>query len=143
MPSHFCYIIENETRTKTYVGYTTTPLKRIRQHNGEIKGGAKYTSRNGTKWTYVAIVSSPLPLPHFDNHIALSLEWHMKPHGKNHILRTMEPVKGRIQLLAKALAREKFNTLPIWIHVFDEARIAAFKTALAHLENVEIVNNCD
>jgi predicted GIY-YIG superfamily endonuclease len=27
-----------------YVGATTDPLRRLRQHNGEIKGGGRYTS---------------------------------------------------------------------------------------------------
>lgn len=28
-----------------YVGMTTDPKRRLRQHNGEIKGGGRYTSR--------------------------------------------------------------------------------------------------
>ena len=39
-----CYIIYN--KNKSYVGITNNLNKRIRQHNGMIKGGAKYTTSN-------------------------------------------------------------------------------------------------
>ena len=29
-----------------YAGITTDPARRLRQHKGEIKGGARYTARN-------------------------------------------------------------------------------------------------
>jgi putative endonuclease len=36
-----------------YTGITTNPTKRIRQHNGEITGGAKYTrSRRPCRMVY-------------------------------------------------------------------------------------------
>jgi len=37
-----CYILENGR--STYVGITNNRVKRLRQHNSEISGGAKYTS---------------------------------------------------------------------------------------------------
>lgn len=39
---YFTYILECADTT-LYIGKTTDPQKRLRQHNGEIKGGAKYT----------------------------------------------------------------------------------------------------
>jgi len=39
------YVIVSFNRT--YVGSTTNPLRRLRQHNGEIKGGAKSTRGKG------------------------------------------------------------------------------------------------
>jgi predicted GIY-YIG superfamily endonuclease len=107
LKKQFCYIVINESRRNTYVGYTVTPPKRLRQHNGEIKGGAKYTSRHGPGWSFVLVLTSSSPT--FDNHVALSLEWHMKPHGKqrassNHV----DIVQRRIDLIIKALANPKF-----------------------------------
>lgn len=43
MSSFFIYILECSDKT-LYIGKTTDIKKRLRQHNGEIKGGAKYTS---------------------------------------------------------------------------------------------------
>jgi predicted GIY-YIG superfamily endonuclease len=50
------YVIESQTRFRNrkgrlcaapfYVGATTHMPRRIRQHNGEIKGGGKYTSKH-------------------------------------------------------------------------------------------------
>jgi predicted GIY-YIG superfamily endonuclease len=41
---HYCYILYDKTSHRTYVGYTTEPTRRLRQHQGIIKGGAKYTT---------------------------------------------------------------------------------------------------
>lgn len=48
------YLLSNGTRT--YVGSTTDPARRLRQHNGEIMGGARSTSGKGP-WHIVAYVS--------------------------------------------------------------------------------------
>lgn len=49
------YLIVNATYT--YVGITNDLKKRLRQHNAEIKGGAKYTKDRGNGWKYALIVS--------------------------------------------------------------------------------------
>ena len=43
MKSWHVYLIFNENYT--YIGATNNLKQRIRKHNGEIKGGAKYTTR--------------------------------------------------------------------------------------------------
>ena len=37
------YLLENSFNLKTYLGITNNLEKRIKQHNGILKGGAKYT----------------------------------------------------------------------------------------------------
>ena len=49
---YVCYIIFNNKCS--YVGITNNIKRRLRQHNGEIKGGAKYTSiyNKESLWQY-------------------------------------------------------------------------------------------
>ena len=41
---YLVYILKSKCCEKTYVGMTNDFFHRLRQHNGEIKGGAKYTT---------------------------------------------------------------------------------------------------
>ena len=53
-----CYLLRSlkpTARGQTYIGFTLTPWRRIRQHNGEVKGGAKKTSRH-RPWEMLAFV---------------------------------------------------------------------------------------
>ena len=43
---YYVYLLINNVHNRTYLGITNNLKRRIRQHNCEIKGGAKYTSRN-------------------------------------------------------------------------------------------------
>lgn len=69
-----CYLIYN-SEGRTYIGYTNNFRERIRKHNGEISGGAKYTTAHkGAKgWEPAAIVAG---FP--DKCWAMSFEWRMK-----------------------------------------------------------------
>ena len=52
---YYCYIITNGK--STYNGYTVNLKKRLRQHNGELCGGAKATCNKGP-WWYIVIITS-------------------------------------------------------------------------------------
>ena len=54
LPPWSFYIIEN--KGCTYAGVSPDPVKRLRKHNGELSGGAKYTQRKGAGWTHVCLV---------------------------------------------------------------------------------------
>lgn len=65
------YIIQN--KGCTYAGVSPDPVKRLRKHNGEISGGAKYTLSKGPGWTHVCLVHG------FKTKIqALQFEWASK-----------------------------------------------------------------
>lgn len=65
-----CYLLRSlASPGKTYVGFTVNPARRLRQHNGEIKGGARRT-RRGQPWEMVAFVHG------FSSKVvALQFEW--------------------------------------------------------------------
>lgn len=72
---HYCYILYNiHQPQRTYVGYTTNPPRRLRQHNGIISGGAKATTRLIGSWSFLALIASPS----FTTNTGLSFEWHLK-----------------------------------------------------------------
>ena len=71
----------NELPGFHYVGMTTEPHRRLRQHNGEIKGGGKYTSHH-RPWALVKVYG-----PYESRSYALKAEYALK-HGKRGIART-------------------------------------------------------
>jgi putative endonuclease len=85
----------------SYVGATNNIPRRIRMHNGLIKGGAKYTTSKGSGWKYICYLDG------FKNKIdALQFEWalkHVKP-------RTLRGIYGRIYKLEKLLWQEKWTS---------------------------------
>lgn len=64
-----------------YVGSTTDPTRRLRQHNGEIKGGGRYTAKH-RPWEPRALYG-----PYENRSEALKAEMALK-HGKRGIART-------------------------------------------------------
>jgi predicted GIY-YIG superfamily endonuclease len=105
------YIIKN--RNCTYAGVSPDPVRRLRQHNGEIKGGAKYTTSKGSGWEHVCLVKG------FQNKIqSMQFEWAVK-----HVLpRDAGGITNRISKLYTVLNKSKWtskapfaNTVPLEI----------------------------
>lgn len=130
MPAHFCYILQNALRPySTYNGYTVDPDRRLRQHNCDIRGGAKATARlvgRGGKWTFLAIVAAE-GLTH---RTGLSLEWHCRyPTCRKPRPSHLQGPAGRVRGLAMALAHPKFAHLTgvtvridaLWQQAFADA----------------------
>jgi predicted GIY-YIG superfamily endonuclease len=58
--NYIIYLLINSNHNKTYIGITNNQTRRIRQHNGEITGGAKYTTSNkqNGEWQYYGWIKS-------------------------------------------------------------------------------------
>ena len=112
-----CYIIEN--RGYTYVGVSNNVHKRLRAHNKEISGGAKYTTSKGKGWKHICIVHG------FPTKIeSMQFEWalkHVPPRNAGGII-------NRIKKLKKLLYKEKWTsksplseTMPLTIEWVDKS----------------------
>ena len=66
-----CYMLQSDDRKRTYVGATVDPTRRLRQHNGELVGGARATK--GRHWRRVFLVGG-----FADERAALRFEWRWK-----------------------------------------------------------------
>ena len=130
-----CYIIFNDNYS--YVGITNNLKKRIRQHNCEIKGGAKYTSlinsRLITNWNYACYIDG-----FKTKNDSLKFEWalkHIKPSSKSGII-------NRMQKLLILINKEKWtNNSPsslnyelkiVWCELFLIPEIINIPNYISH-----------
>jgi len=114
--THACYLLR--CGQLTYNGYTNHLEHRLRQHRGEIKGGAKATTRRGCgteEWEVVAVVIGDAA---FTYRRALSLEWRIRyPTGRRPRPRAFDGPHGRVAGLRLAVAHPKFADLALTVVV--------------------------
>jgi len=105
----FVYLLES-TNGATYVGATVDLEHRLRQHNKEIKGGARATSAKvecGEEWRRVCYVRN------FPDWIAaLQFEWRFKQISRK-FSQKGNPLVRRMKALKQLLALEQSTTKAI------------------------------
>jgi predicted GIY-YIG superfamily endonuclease len=104
MGPFYCYIIAHSNGRSTYNGYTNNLHRRLRQHNGEIKGGARATARvkttQGGEWSYIATLTSP----EWTAQRAMMHEWTIKlPTRRRPRPAKFQGPRGRIESLTIVL----------------------------------------
>jgi predicted GIY-YIG superfamily endonuclease len=103
----FCYLLQSEDKQRTYIGATVNPDRRLRQHNGEICGGACATK--GRSWKRVALMKG------FPNEVAaLQFEWAWKFHARKHGSGLKARFQGLADLLKKPKATSKAVPFSEW-----------------------------
>lgn len=105
---YYCYILRNtdpKYKNLTYNGFTNDPFRRLRQHNEEIKGGAKATHGKNQSWEIYVLMTGFV-----DNHNALSCEWKIK-HPTNKRQRPAQYCgqEGRVKSLNIVLPLKKWT----------------------------------
>jgi len=95
--NYLVYLLVNSSNNCTYIGSTNNQIRRLRQHNGELVGGAKYTKamKKEGEWFYYGTINN------LSKHLALSIEKKIqkrtrKATGKN-------PLERRINCINKLL----------------------------------------
>jgi predicted GIY-YIG superfamily endonuclease len=136
-----------------YVGFTVHPKRRLRQHNGEIKGGAWRTHRRGRPWAMVVVVSG------FPNKVlALQFEWAWQHPGRSRLLRKYPVAKklakrrgprAKLETLSLLLTTAPFKQYGLRVHTMNDkihSTLRTFLDAMAHdavERNVDLVRCVD
>ena len=103
MPEIVCYCLQSSVSNRTYIGATVDHHRRIRQHNGVIKGGAKYTSKY-RPWDAKILVKGFGTWKE-----ALQFEWRWK--HVRHPRKGITPLERRKRCLERLLTWKPWNEL--------------------------------
>ena len=110
---YYCYFLgqHNNWTGQTYNGYTVNLSRRLRQHNGEIKGGAwATTAKDKGAWSFIAALTSD---SWASVSRAMACEWNCRyPTRKKPRPKIFAGAKGRIDSLVE-----------IFKHIKDDVRM--------------------
>jgi len=103
-----CYALVHTIKNKTYTGITNNFERRLRQHQGKISGGARYTRSKEGSWKPIFHVTG------FQTHRAvLQFEWAMKKRkipAKHLKKKYTRGFSGRIKQLEYILSLGNFTS---------------------------------
>jgi putative endonuclease len=101
---YFVYLLKSEVSNRTYIGYTTEVLRRLEQHNGILKNGAKRT-RNFRPWKVVLYVSFEF------ERTAMQYEFCIQ---KTRRYKRTSGIANKIKIMKSLLSQEKIcSTAPL------------------------------
>ena len=109
-----CYLLVSEKNNRNYIGTSNDIKKRVRQHNGEISGGGKYTSMH-KPWKLCLYVTGFTSQKN-----RYSFEWHWKQIGKK---RKYIGLQGKWDALIILLKEEKWKKMSLKIFKFASVQI--------------------
>ena len=99
--NYIVYLLKNTSNNRTYLGVTNNSKRRLRQHNGELKGGAKYTKsfKGDGSWEYY------LKIKNLNKNQALSIERTAK--NKRQGSKNLTAIQKRLNVLLPILNNYK------------------------------------
>lgn len=129
---YYCYILgqTRHVRTgvgRTYNGYTVDLTHRLRQHNGEIKGGA-FATKNKGPWEFIAVMTCL----DWTSVRAMQVEWLIRyPTRKKPRPTEYAGAQGRINSLVEVVKRMDEPNIRLYVH-------PQFYDGVVLLEKVEL-----
>jgi structure-specific endonuclease subunit SLX1 len=123
-----CYLLTSLNPSfvnRTYIGFTTDPMRRIRQHNGEIEGGAAKTSKR-RPWTMIMVIYG-----FTSKNAALRFEWAWQNPKQSLLTReavamsdglgAQDHVRTKLHIVYAMLGVEPFVRFPLTVNFFTNA----------------------
>lgn len=126
-----CYLLVSKppsrkrlSASRTYIGFTVNPSRRLRQHNGEIRYGGAHRTKRGRPWENIAVIHGFTSKTH-----AMQFEWawqnplhsltlKMHTHDKYSLPTTKRnTVQGAIQTLAALVAVPPWSRCPLTLTI--------------------------
>jgi predicted GIY-YIG superfamily endonuclease len=100
--NYVVYVLVNTNHNKTYIGITNNTTRRLRQHNKELVGGAKYTTINKGEgdWVFYGFIKN------LNKILALSFEKKIKIKSRR---MSGTPLEKRNKAITKVL--EDYNII--------------------------------
>jgi len=135
MTHYYVYLLESSNGS-TYVGATIDLNRRLRQHNGIIKGGAKRTTgivNRGESWKRYCYVSG---FPDWKS--ALQFEWRWKQLSRK-IKSKNSPIEKRIQALNQLLSLEKSTSNAIPFEEWENKPFVFYEEMIVNPEENNII----
>lgn len=114
---YYCYILGQSRNIRmgvgrTYNGYTVDLTHRLRQHNGEIKGGA-FATRNVGPWEFIAVMTCM----DWTSVRAMQVEWLIRyPTRKKPRPTEYAGAQGRINSLVEIVNRMDEPNIKLYVH---------------------------
>jgi len=94
---YIVYLLHNTVNRFVYIGSTNNRIRRLRQHNGELVGGARYTHANKGlgEWRFYGYVEN------LEKRVALSIEKRIQIRARK--MKARDPLQRRIDAIREIL----------------------------------------
>lgn len=129
---HICYILKSSVSNKIYIGYTVDFNRRLRQHNGEIVGGAKKTEKY-RPWYPICLIKG-----FNESSSALRFEYRLQ-HPKRRKRAGEDPIHFILETLVNLINNgdgsiQKDNKIP-WPKLLIEWKVSGYNINLDNVIN--------